>query len=95
MTMEAKTHSIDISALQRQNQSLRLEDETIALTAKQDVSISSNEAALMLTAKTEANLLSEDIATMEGKSKLNLQGDKITGKGGSKIKMDSPDTDVL
>ncbi|UTW05464.1 phosphate ABC transporter ATP-binding protein [Amphritea atlantica] len=34
MTMEAKTHSIDISALQRQNQSLRLEDETIALTVR-------------------------------------------------------------
>ncbi|WP_299200407.1 phosphate ABC transporter ATP-binding protein PstB [uncultured Amphritea sp.] len=33
--MEAtKTHSIDISALQRQNQSLRLEDETIALTVR-------------------------------------------------------------
>lgn len=36
MTTEAKakTHSIDISALQRQNQSLRLEDETIALTVR-------------------------------------------------------------
>lgn len=34
MTMEAKTHSIDISALQRQNQNLRLEDENIALTVR-------------------------------------------------------------
>ncbi|MBN3561853.1 phosphate ABC transporter ATP-binding protein PstB [Aliamphritea spongicola] len=32
MTTEVKTHSIDISAMQRQNQTLRLEDETVALT---------------------------------------------------------------
>jgi len=32
MTMEAKTHAIDISAMQRSNESLRLEDETVALT---------------------------------------------------------------
>ncbi len=32
MTTEAKTHAIDISAMQRQNQILRLEDETVALT---------------------------------------------------------------
>jgi phosphate transport system ATP-binding protein len=31
MTTEAKTHSIDISAMQRESRSLRLEDETIAL----------------------------------------------------------------
>ncbi|WP_272885303.1 phosphate ABC transporter ATP-binding protein PstB [Aliamphritea ceti] len=32
MTTEVKTHAIDISAMQRQNQTLRLEDETVALT---------------------------------------------------------------
>lgn len=32
MTMEAKTHAIDISAMQRSNEALRLEDETVALT---------------------------------------------------------------
>ncbi|GGK61741.1 phosphate ABC transporter ATP-binding protein PstB [Amphritea balenae] len=34
MTMEAKSHAIDISSMQRQHQSLRLEDETIALTVR-------------------------------------------------------------
>lgn len=32
MTTEVKNHAIDISAMQRQNQTLRLEDETVALT---------------------------------------------------------------
>ncbi|WP_432471371.1 phosphate ABC transporter ATP-binding protein PstB [Amphritea sp. HPY] len=32
MTMETKTHAIDISAMQRSNEALRLEDETVALT---------------------------------------------------------------
>ncbi|MEH6576173.1 MAG: phosphate ABC transporter ATP-binding protein PstB [Amphritea sp.] len=32
MTMEAKTHAIDISAMQQKNEPLRLEDETVALT---------------------------------------------------------------
>ncbi|MGB0732158.1 MAG: phosphate ABC transporter ATP-binding protein PstB [Pontibacterium sp.] len=31
MTTEAKTHSIDISAMQRESRSLRMEDETVAL----------------------------------------------------------------
>ena len=84
-----------IAVLAKKSFGLQVEEESIALQAKQDVSISSSDAALMLSAKTEASLLSEDAANVEGKSETNLLGQKINAKGGSQIRIESPDTDTI
>ena len=84
-----------MNLLAKKSFGLQVEEESIALQAKQDVSISSSDAALMLSAKTEASLLSEDAANVEGKSETNLLGQKINAKGGSQIRIESPDTDTI
>ncbi|CAM4413697.1 type VI secretion system Vgr family protein [Zobellia nedashkovskayae] len=70
-------------------------DSELGFTAKQNVDMKSTDAAATMSAKTEASILSEDIAIVDGKSELSLNGDKINMNGGSQIKIDSSDTDIL
>lgn len=62
-------------------------DEGIGIKANTDVTITSTTASANLNGETDANI--------KGKTSINLDGDAINVTGGSKIKIESSDTDIL
>ena len=66
---------------------IHVADEGIGIKATKDITITSETASANLNAKTDANI--------KGETSLNLDGDKLNITGGSKIKIESSDTDIL
>jgi len=66
---------------------IHVADEGLGIKANKDVTITSQTASANLNAKTDANI--------KGETSLNLDGDKLNITGGSKIKIESSDTDIL
>ncbi|WP_055446370.1 type VI secretion system Vgr family protein [Lacinutrix mariniflava] len=66
---------------------INVADEGIGIKANKDITITSETASANLNAKTDANI--------KGETSVNLDGDKLNITGGSKIKIESSDTDIL
>ena len=66
---------------------IHVADEGIGIKANKDITITSETASANLNAKTDANI--------KGETSVNLDGDKLNITGGSKIKIESSDTDIL
>ncbi|WP_062060392.1 contractile injection system protein, VgrG/Pvc8 family [Aquimarina longa] len=62
-------------------------DESIGIKANTDITITSTTASANLNAKTDTNI--------KGETSVNMDGDALTINGGSMIKIESSDTDIL
>ncbi|WP_103071756.1 type VI secretion system Vgr family protein [Aquimarina sediminis] len=66
---------------------VQAENETISMASKQDMNLFSTEAATNIAAKTDMNI--------NGEATVNVDGNNIAVKGGSKINIESSDTDIV
>ncbi len=76
-----------ITAMAEKLIDIKAENETISMTSKEDLNLFSTHAATNIAAKTNMNL--------NGEATVNMDGDALNIIGGSKIKVESSDTDIF
>lgn len=84
---------IDIKA--KKNIGVTSLEDMIKLTAEKDFTVKSNTTKISMNAKTDTILEAEENTNINGKISLNINGDKVNVNGGSKIKIESTDTDIF